>query len=150
MAELQALQWTDINWSNKTLNVRHAWCALNNALESTKSNKERHIPLTAQLHNMLAARKQPSGFVFLDERGRRFESKRLNQEIAIACSKAGIREITCHALRHTFASHLTMKGAPLKAIQELLGHANIQTTMRYAHLAPSSLKDAVSLLDTTG
>jgi site-specific recombinase XerD len=40
-----------------------------------------------------------------------------------------------------------MAGAPLKAIQELLGHANIQMTMRYAHLAPEIARDSVQLLD---
>ncbi len=40
-----------------------------------------------------------------------------------------------------------MRGAPLKAIQELLGHATIQMTMRYAHLAPEILREAVRLLD---
>jgi site-specific recombinase XerD len=41
-----------------------------------------------------------------------------------------------------------MRGAPLKAIQDLLGHATIQMTMRYAHLAPEVARDAVRLLDT--
>jgi integrase len=50
-------------------------------------------------------------------------------------------------LRHTFASHLAMRSAPPKAIQELLGHATIQMTMRYAHLAPAVARDAVRLLD---
>jgi integrase len=52
-----------------------------------------------------------------------------------------------HVLRHTFASHLAMRGAPLKAIQELLGHATIEMTMRYAHLSPQVGIDAVALLD---
>ena len=64
-----------------------------------------------------------------------------------ACRRAGLRQIGWHVLRHTFASHLVMKGAPLKAVQELLGHATIEMTMRYAHLSPSVRRDAVKLLD---
>src|SRR5258705_5339429 len=96
---------------------------------------------------MLLRRKQVAGPVFLDEKGRRFNAKKLNAEIRKACKRARIREITCHTLRHTFASHLVMAGASLKAIQELLGHSNIQMTMRYAHLTPSSLRQTVKLLE---
>jgi site-specific recombinase XerD len=52
-----------------------------------------------------------------------------------------------HDLRHTYASHLAMKGVPLKVIQELLGHATIEMTMRYAHLSPEVKQEAVQLLD---
>jgi len=47
-----------------------------------------------------------------------------------ACRRAGLRAITWHVLRHTFASHLVMKGMPLKAVQELMGHATIEMTLR--------------------
>jgi site-specific recombinase XerD len=52
-----------------------------------------------------------------------------------------------HILRHTFCSHLAMKGAPAKAIQELAGHADLSMTQRYMHLSPAATEDAIRLLD---
>jgi len=59
---------------------------------------------------------------------------------------SAIREFRFHDLRHTFASRLAQRGASLKAIQDLLGHADLKMTMRYAHLAQNDLRDAVSVL----
>ena len=50
-------------------------------------------------------------------------------------------------LRHTFCSHLAMRGAAPKAIQELAGHSTLAITMRYTHLAPTALREAIALLD---
>ena len=52
-----------------------------------------------------------------------------------------------HILRHTFCSHLAMRGAPAKAIQELAGHQDVTTTQRYMHLSPAALDAAIRLLD---
>ena len=52
-----------------------------------------------------------------------------------------------HILRHTFCSHLAMRGAPARAIQELAGHQDLQTTQRYMHLSPAALAAAIRLLD---
>lgn len=52
-----------------------------------------------------------------------------------------------HILRHTFCSHLAMRGAPAKAIQELAGHENLMTTLRYMHLSPAARKSAIALLN---
>jgi site-specific recombinase XerD len=66
-----------------------------------------------------------------------------------ACRRAGLRKIGWHCLRHTFASHLVMRGVPLKAVQELMGYATIEMTMRYAHLSPDVKRGAVMLLDSS-
>jgi integrase len=50
-------------------------------------------------------------------------------------------------LRHTFCSHLVMRGAPARAIQELAGHQDLTTTQRYMHLSPAALEQAIQLLD---
>ncbi len=67
-----------------------------------------------------------------------------------AATKAGFDDVTFHTLRHTFASRMAQRGIPLKAIQELLGHGTMQMTMRYAHLSPNNLRDAVAALEGAG
>jgi len=52
-----------------------------------------------------------------------------------------------HRLRHTFCSHLAMRGAPARAIQELAGHQDFGTTQRYMHLSPAALDGAIRLLE---
>ena len=77
-----------------------------------------------------------------------FNGRRLNHEIAQACQRAGLRKITCHILRHSYASHLALKGVHIIVIQKLLGHSDIKVTMRYAHLSKSSVNEAVEVIQT--
>jgi site-specific recombinase XerD len=60
---------------------------------------------------------------------------------------AGLRDIGWHVLRHTFCSHLAMKGAAPFAIQTLAGHESVSTTKRYLHVQPMMLRETVRLLD---
>ena len=61
--------------------------------------------------------------------------------------KAGVAVSGAHRLRHTFCSHLAMRGAPAKAIQELAGHQDLITTERYMHLSPAAIEGAIRLLE---
>jgi site-specific recombinase XerD len=85
--------------------------------------------------------------VFCAIDGRMLGKNKCKHPLWRACKRAGLRRIGWHVLRHTFASHLVMRGVPLKAVQELMGHATVEMTMRYAHLSPNVPRDAVRCLD---
>jgi integrase len=116
-------------------------------LTPSARGKSREIPLNDKVLTALKRHRHLRGeLVFCDEGGRMLP-KVCKWPMWSACKKAGLRRIGWHVLRHTFASHLVMRGAPLKAVQELLGHSTIEMTMRYAHLSPDVRRDAVRLLD---
>jgi integrase len=141
--ELKGLQWTSIDWLNRSVAVRHSYSEITKSLGSPKGNRERHVPLDIDLFEAFAARKRDSGFVFTDALGQPFNHKKLSKALTEVCGRAGTRKIKWHALRHTFATQLAMNGTPLNIVQTLLGHSTIMTTMRYAHVAPSALRAAI-------
>lgn len=144
--ELRGLQWNSINWENRTITVRHSLCDRTHQLESPKSNRERHIPMDADVYEALFRRKKETGYVFLAEDGKPFDSQRLIRRLNDVRREGEMRKFTWHSLRHTFASQLAMKGVPLHVVQALLGHSSIGTTMRYAHVAPSAMRSAIDML----
>jgi integrase len=73
--------------------------------------------------------------------------KRVDRAFKRAISKTGIEDFRFKDLRHTFASHVLMRGGILKDVQELLGYKNISMTMRYAHLSQEHKNKAVNLLN---
>jgi site-specific recombinase XerD len=88
-------------------------------------------------------------YVFYRADGARLSHSEVKNVVPNACRRAGLaKRLTTHGLRHSFASHLVMRGVTLVAVQKLLGHQQISTTMRYAHLGPSTTRDAVRLLDS--
>ena len=124
--------------------------SIENGFTSTKNDKPRDVPLTWDAVEALETqrRRVRGDLVFpRDEDGGVLTRNGVNWVLDKLSKCIGMRHIHSHVLRHTFASHLVMRGAPLKAVQELLGHATIQMTMRYAHLAPEVKRDAVQFLD---
>ncbi|MGE5444603.1 MAG: tyrosine-type recombinase/integrase [Ignavibacteriales bacterium] len=65
-----------------------------------------------------------------------------------ACKKAGIKDVSFHTLRHTFATRLVLEGVDIDSVRKLMGHSSITMTMRYSHPTPEALKSAVETLDS--
>ncbi|MFH1772992.1 MAG: site-specific integrase [Patescibacteria group bacterium] len=145
LGEITALDWSDVNIGNKLLTVRRS--LVRNIMVSPKSNKIRYVPLTDEVCRSLNMRVQKKGFLFTDDNGQPLKAECVRRTLHRICGQADLRIVGWHTLRHTFASHLAEAGASIKAIQELLGHSDIKTTMRYAHLSPSALQETVKLLE---
>jgi integrase len=144
--ELLALRWEDVDLVAGRVIVRRSVCG--KKIDTPKNHRSREVALSDEAIRALKAYRHLKGeLVFSDEKGQLLTRYACKWPLWAACKRAGLRLAGWHMLRHTFASHLVMRGAPLKAVQELLGHADIVMTMRYAHLSPDARRDAVRLLD---
>lgn len=116
-----------------------------------KGGKERLAPLgscaTEAIEAWLPERSRRRGSletpaVFLNKNGTRLDVRSVRRILNRRASLAGIRKaVTPHMLRHSFATHLLNRGADLRAVQELLGHANLTTTQIYTHVTTHRLKE---------
>jgi integrase len=140
-SEMLGLRKTDVDLRRKQIVIERAvW---RDVVDSPKSGRGRIIPMTDALAKAL------EGFSgFYRDDGAPVRSHHLRDWLKAAQRKAGVRVTEGpHILRHTFCSHLAMRGAPAKAIQELAGHANLSTTLRYMHLSPAAREGAIHLLN---
>jgi integrase len=146
MGELLALRWCDVDFSQRLVTVRQA--VAYGELGTPKSDQPRSIAMGDELWTALKGYRHLRGpLVFCQQDGSPITKGMCKWPLWRASTKAGLGRIGWHVLRHTFASHLTILGAPIKTVQELLGHTDIRVTMRYAHLSPEARRGAVLLLD---
>ena len=107
-------------------------------LSKTKTGAFREIPMIPAVEAILKAKafgKEDGGFLFSRRDGTRYTHNQTAFENAR--SRAGIKDFRFHDLRHTYASDLVSAGVDIFTVSKLLGHANVKTTMIYAHLAPN-------------
>lgn len=143
--EIMALEWRDVDLANRQLSVaRSEW---KGHITAPKGGRVRHVPSTEQLTEALKTARHLRGpRVVCDEKGQPFTQKVVQVTVRRVARRAKVRP-GVHILRHTFCSHLAMRGAPARAIQELAGHQDLTTTQRYMHLTPAALEAAIRLLD---
>lgn len=145
IGEILATKWSDVDFQRRQITVQRS--IYRGELSSPKSNRIRHIPMTDVLLRILEPQQRESGFIFEDNQGNPLTYDGATAALRRNCRRNGIRPVGWHLLRHTFGSHLVAKGVPIRAVQTLLGHSSIVMTERYAHLAPSTLDDAIAVLD---
>jgi integrase len=131
--ELLALTWGAINWKARQVTVEG---------DTAKSEQTRHVPLNAEVLDVLKRWKEqaPGGErLFAIETSFKTAWNNL-------LKRARITLFRWHDLRHHFGSRLVQAGVPLNTVRDLMGHADIKMTLRYAHLAPDQRREAVELL----
>lgn len=133
--EILGLKWENVDLNNKII-----------YLTDTKSGGSREIPINSVLYQTLKELSEKTGtsYVFENRDGKPYSDIRTAFKTTL--KNAGIKNCRFHDLRHTFASHLVMAGIDLLSVKELLGHKELEMTLRYAHLSPDHKKSAVEVL----
>lgn len=135
--EIAMLRWQDVNFKEHQIYVA-----------PNKTDMHRFVPISEDLYKALNVAKKRAKTPFVinigEEHSRKTKDYLTSYYKKIAKS-AGVKSFL-HKLRHTFASHLVQAGVDLYSVSKLLGHSSINMTEIYAHLAPKTLKDAVSRL----
>jgi len=147
LGEMVALEWSDIDFTKGQVCVqRSAW---KGQVGSPKGGRLRYVPLTARLAAALREHRHLRGpRVLYQDDGSPLTEGLVQGLVRRAAQRVGLPNNGPHMLRHTFCSHLAMKGAPARAIQELAGHADLTTTQRYMHLTPATVESAIRLLES--
>jgi integrase/recombinase XerD len=140
-SEVRNLRVADADIERGMVHVRHG-----------KGSKDRCLPLGKMLCRGIAqyvSAEHPRDFLFEGVDSQAMSQRGTQWVVYQAVKRAGIRkEVHTHTLRHSYATHLLEQGVNILTIKELLGHAHIETTMVYLHIATPSAQNAFSPLDT--
>jgi integrase len=134
------LTWSQVDLGRKVI-----------VIPKTKNGEAIGIPLTQTaikaLSEVQRIRYLNSPFVFCDKQGKPLSPFRVSMSFKRAVERAKIENLRFHDLRHDFASGLVQSGVSIQIVKELLGHKDLRMTIRYSHLSPENLREAVNVLD---
>lgn len=141
-SELENLEWSDIDFERRKIKIqiKDGW---------RPKTSEREIPINDVLLEVLKQHKAKThnGHYVFHKKGEIIDPNVLRKKLMVITKKCGFPDVTkLHTFRHTFASHLVMKGVDLPTIKKLMGHSDIETTMIYSHLADEHVDKAVEKL----
>lgn len=139
--ELASLQPDEIDWQNETVSVAACYA---------KNGERRTLPMGPRLKAILQEALSVRGSaptVFVNDLGLPWSLDVLSGRFHDVCRTIRLEGLGFHVLRHTFASRLVMSGVDLRTVQELMGHKDIQMTLRYAHLSPHHTRTAMQTLE---
>ena len=141
VSELANLKIDNLNFTEKIGFIRQA-----------KGKKDRIFNIPDFLINDLklhinSQEKEKEEYVFTGKKGK-LSTRNIQKIIANASKKCGLKNVHCHTLRHSFATHLLENNVDIRKIQELLGHADLSTTQIYTHVSTEELKKIKSPIDS--
>jgi integrase len=155
IGELRGLRWCDVDFAAAQITVRQSVYEETSEKQvflTPKNHLFRTVPLSPEV--VSALREYPTrfrnGLVFCDAEGNLRTVRQWDHPLRMIARWAGIEGVSWHVMRHTFASHLAQAGVTMHTICHLMGHSDLRVTMRYAHLAPSSVQHAASALPWLG
>ena len=139
VSEIINLKWQDVDFDRDVMHIKMA-----------KGKKDRIVMLSQKVKEALYALSQDkSGFIFITNRNGKYTERTIQKIIENACLKSGMKKkITPHSLRHSFATHLLENGTDIRYIKDLLGHADIKTTLIYTKVSDKNLSNIKSPLDS--
>ena len=138
VSEVVNLKVSDLNFSEKTGHIRQA-----------KGKKDRIFNIPQFLFEDLkeqSKKQEEKEYLFTGKNGR-LSTRNLQKIVSSAARRIGIKNVHCHTLRHSFATHLLEGGTDIRYIQLLLGHTDISTTQLYSHVSSEKIKMIKSPID---
>ena len=146
--ELIALRWKDVDWKAGLIRVRRNYTRGRFGTPKTKRSS-RSVPMPERVAAALKEHFKRSEYTGADdlvfchpETGGPFDASKMRKRFKDAIKAAGVRSIRFHDLRHTFGTRMAAAGAPLRTIQEWMGHRDYKTTEIYADYAPDPVQGA--------